>query len=44
MNDFANLETQNMTMRQEIDEMERLFSQTDNQFYNHHSESLEMES
>ncbi len=30
MNDFANLETQNMTMRQEIDEMERLFSQTDN--------------
>ena len=44
MMDFANLEDQNMTMRHELDEMERQFSQTDNQFFNHQRETLEMES
>lgn len=44
LGDFANMEDQNVTMRQEIDEMERLFSQTDNQFFNNQRENLEMES
>lgn len=34
MGDFAVLEDENANMRRELDEMERIFSQTDNQFYN----------
>lgn len=34
MGDFAVLEDENAAMRQELDQIERIFSQTDNQFFN----------
>ena len=44
MSDFAVLEDENAEMRREIDEMEQIFAQTDNQFFNSQRETLEMES
>ena len=44
MTDFANLEDENALMRHELDEMERVFSQTDNQFFDAQRETIEMES
>ena len=43
MGDFAVLEDENATLRNELDEMERIFSQTDNEFFNVQRETLEME-
>ena len=44
MDDFAILEDENMRMRMEIEEMERVFSQTDNQFFQASKDAMEMES
>ena len=44
MGDFAVLEDENATLRHELDEMEQIFSQTDNDFFNVQREALEMES
>ena len=44
MSDFTYIEDENVNMRQDIDEMERVFSQTDNQFFTSQRETLEMES
>ena len=44
MSDFAKLEDENASMRNELNDIERVFSQTDNQFFNAQRETLEMES
>ena len=44
MTDFADLEDENAGLRQELEQMERIFSQTDNEFFNKQREALEMES
>ena len=44
MDDFAMIDTENENMKNEIEAMERMFSQTDSQFFEVSKAAVEMES